>query len=352
MKQLLVVGSFGYHNNQLDGQTIKTRQMYQLVKERYSGKVNSFCTMQLKDKPWRIFMFFYLLIRCHYVIALYSSSGGLQTVMPKLYNLTKILSKRLIYVAIGSTQVQLMLGEGLYDGKGKRDDIIECCKNLYVFFSETRKIESELKERLNFKNVDFLPNFRFFDESTPFSPSLSKTLRLVFMARITYEKGIDVIFKFIESIKGKGLDITLDFYGQMDGKCNEEFLKFVNDNKGIGVRFMGYLKPEKIQKTLLNYDVILLPTLFEGIPGTVIDGYISSLPVIATNWLFAEEIIEDEKNGFIVPMENPEKQKQFNSRILQLYNDRELLNKMKKHAYESRMQFSAQTAWDAIYPYL
>ena len=39
MGKVLVLGAFGYSNNQLDGQTIKTRNVYNLLVERYEGKV-------------------------------------------------------------------------------------------------------------------------------------------------------------------------------------------------------------------------------------------------------------------------------------------------------------------------
>ena len=34
MKRILVLGYFGYLTNQLDGQTVKTRDVYRLVKEQ------------------------------------------------------------------------------------------------------------------------------------------------------------------------------------------------------------------------------------------------------------------------------------------------------------------------------
>ena len=33
MNKVLVIGAFGYENNQLDGQTIKTRNVYNLLLE-------------------------------------------------------------------------------------------------------------------------------------------------------------------------------------------------------------------------------------------------------------------------------------------------------------------------------
>ena len=97
---------------------------------------------------------------------------------------------------------------------------------------------------------------------------------------------------------------------------------------------------------------MLFPTLIDGIPGSIIDAYISSLTVVATNWEYSHEIIDDNINGFIVPYNDPEKQEEFNERIIRLYNDRDLLQKMKYNAYKSREKYSTETAWKILNKYL
>ena len=44
MKRILVLGYFGYNTNQLDGQTVKTRDIYRLVEEQAGGKVDYYDT--------------------------------------------------------------------------------------------------------------------------------------------------------------------------------------------------------------------------------------------------------------------------------------------------------------------
>ncbi len=350
MKRVLVVGTFGYDKNILDGQTIKTRQTYSLLKDKYNGDVDYICTSAFRNKPWLFLSLIYKVIRCGTIVTLYPSSGGLQNMVPLLYKISRLFRKRLIYIAIGSDQVKLIEGKGIYglNGVGLKKILI----NLDGFLAETKKVKTELENKHGFTNVDLFPNFRYFDNNIPFSPASTDILRLVFMARITPDKGYDVAFKFFDSIKEKGLDITLDFYGQMDGTCNDEFLRLVEKHKQQGVRYLGALKPEEIPATLCKYDVMVFPTRVDGIPGSIIDAYISSLTIVATNWVYAHEIIDDEKTGFIVPMENPKKQEQFNERILQLYADRELLNRMKHNAFETRNRYSADVAWNILEKYI
>ena len=289
--RVLVLGSFGYDRNQLDGQTIKTRQVYQLLKENYSGKVDYFCTLSLRKKPYLFPVLFYKILASQTVVTIYASSGGFQTMVPRVFKLTRLLSKRMLYVAIGSTQVDCIEGVGNYTKR--RNDLLEISRQMEGFLAETEMVKETLVNKYHFTNVDVFPNFRYFNENIPFSPSNEGTLRLVFMARITPNKGYDVAFEFFKSIEGKNYDITLDFYGPMDGVCNDEFLSLVDKYKVQGVSYKGILQPEEIYPTLRQYDIMVFPTRIDGIPGSIIDAYIASLTIIATNWKYAHEIIDD-----------------------------------------------------------
>lgn len=58
---------------------------------------------------------------------------------------------------------------------------------------------------------------------------------------------------------------------------------------------------------LARYDAMLFPTYWgdEGFPGTIVDAFIAGLPVIATDWKCNGELIEDGKNGFLIPIKSP-----------------------------------------------
>lgn len=349
-KGVLVLGSFGYHNNQLDGQTIKTRQVYELLKNNYRGRVEWFCSMLLKTKPYLFFVLFWRILKCKTIVVLYASSGGFQTMLPKIYKIAKIFSKDIIYIAIGSTQIDCIEGKGQYTQK--RDDLLFVCKNIKAFLAETVKVQSVLEKKYGFNNVDLFPNFRCFNERIPFYPASRDVLRLVFMSRITHLKGFDTIFNFIEYVKNDDYDIIVDFYGPLDGICNEDFLRKIEKYKDFGVDYKGVLQSNEIYETLVKYDVMLHPTLVDGIPGSIIDAYISSLAIVATNWEYAHEIINDGVNGFIVAYDNPKKQEEFNERIIRLYNDRELLERMKYNAFQTRRKYSSEESWRILKKYL
>jgi len=76
-------------------------------------------------------------------------------------------------------------------------------------------------------------------------------------------------------------------------------------------------------------DLFVFPS--EGdIWGLVVNEALSmGVPVICTSRIGAAEIIRDGENGFKVPVRSPA---EIAARIWQLYQDRQLLNKMKKNS--------------------
>ena len=204
--------------------------------------------------------------------------------------------------------------------------------------AETKRLKKELEDYYSFNNVDIFPNFRFF-EFTP-KPSESEKLRIVFMARVMKQKGVDWIFDMADYIKKNGLQekFSITFFGPED---NEDKQYFESNVAKYGfVEYRGALQPKEIHETLSNYDVMLLPTHFytEGLPGSVVDAYISGIPVIVTEWKHSHEFVDNGKSGFIVPFENGKQQ--MIDRVISLEKDRNLLRSMKANALIKRMEFA------------
>ena len=85
---------------------------------------------------------------------------------------------------------------------------------------------------------------------------------------------------------------------------------------------------------------MLLPTHFytEGLAGSVVDAYISGIPVIATDWKHSHEFIDDEKSGYIVPFKDG--LQQMIDKVISLEKDKTLLNQLKRNALIKRMDFA------------
>ena len=106
------------------------------------------------------------------------------------------------------------------------------------------------------------------------------------------------------------------------------------------VDYKGVIQPNEIHQTLNDYDLMLLPTHYftEGLPGSIVDAYISGIPVIATEWKHSREFIDDGYSGYIIPFENGEMS--LIEKVILLNKDRNLLKQMQLNALEKRKEFT------------
>lgn len=345
--KICVLGAFGYDTNQLDGQTVKTRNVFRLLQEYQAGVIMGFDTMHFRKNPFSLFKLLWQLMRCHTLVII-PCLNNLTYIFPVSYYLSKIFRYDIVHICIGGWQVEYFSGNERFKAHPLQ---LKLSKKIKAFLPEMIKVENDLKSQLGFTNTEMFPNFRFMDASAHQNETTSDTLRLVFLARVDKKKGYDTIFNFAHQIEENNYNIIIDFYGPINQEDNEEFVSLVERHK-VCVRYMGVLQQDEVTEKMVNYDVMLLPTTIytEGFPGTVLDAYIAGIPVIATEWKHSHEFIESNKTGFIVPFNDC--QKDFNEKILTLYHDRNMLSAMKKNAFQKRLQYSSEYAWSVLSKYL
>ena len=346
MKKVLVLGAFGYFCNQLDGQTIKTRNVYNLLHERYAGKVWRADTLKLKKNPLLLLDLLWKLIKCNTLIII-PCLNNLTYIFPVVYYLSKIFGYEIIHICIGGWQVEYFKGDERFASHPFQ---LSLSKKIKAFMPEMEKVDNDLKLEFGFNNTVVLTNFREIDISIV-NRNNTRTLKLVFLSRINKKKGYPTVFNFAQYVRENGLDITITFYGMVESDDKEDFMFCVSQFPDI-VTYGGLLSQEIISRTLVNYDLMLFPTRYytEGLPGTIIDAYIANLPVIATEWKHAREFIKDGETGFIVRFDNC--QKEFDARIMELYNNRKKLSVMKCNDKKEALRFTETNGWQVLSKYL
>lgn len=147
----------------------------------------------------------------------------------------------------------------------------------------------------NFKPVLYVPDLD--------TPRRDNQIRFVFLSRLTELKGIFHILESVRQLNEQGLErrFEVDFYGRVDTDVHERFLEQCATLSNVS--YKGFLRldvPEGFA-TLASYDAMLFPTMHatEGFPGVIADAAIAALPVIASDWQYAEEIIGDGRCGLL-----------------------------------------------------
>ena len=290
MKSIIIIGNYG-KNNKVDGQIMKTRTIYNSVKKKYypNYKIEKIDT---SNKSIILYMKAFIKILNAYRIIILPAYSALKPLLI-LINLLGA-SKRTIHIAIGG-----WLDQYINKTCWKRLE-----NNLKVILVELKSLKKSL-EKEGLTNVVYFPNYRQeTGEILNIKPKADLYKKFVFYARIIPEKGILEAIDAINILnKGEGR-YTLDIYGPLEEKFKDEFLSKIKIIPNIS--YNGILKQGDVLTILNKYDALLFPTYYngEGFPGTILESYMAGLPVIASDWKYNKEIIEDGKTGIICEAKN------------------------------------------------
>ncbi|MDO5447803.1 MAG: hypothetical protein Q4F34_08510, partial [Prevotellaceae bacterium] len=204
--KILVLGYFGYIENKLDGQTVKTRNVYDLLKSRVDD-VDFFNTEEIHHSKMSLFTMFVKF--CKSSTVFYPAAGNsLKYFFPILFILSKIFRVKINFIQIGGWLVNFLSKNPIHK---------YMLAHINCVFAETELMKQRLEEVTHLTNVSLLSNFRM-DASEHTINHTDGMLRCVFMARVMKEKGIEIIFDLSRRLHEEGLNVEIDFYGKVAEK--------------------------------------------------------------------------------------------------------------------------------------
>ncbi len=130
-------------------------------------------------------------------------------------------------------------------------------------------------------------------EENSYSPEYP--LKLLFVGRLSQTKGIKYLLEAMKNI-GPDQRIELHLLGHLQG--NGENLK---PYKGL-YHYHAPISQQELFKKYREFDVLVLPTLFEGFGFVIIEAMAAGLPVITTPNSMGPDIIREGENGFVIPI--------------------------------------------------
>jgi len=333
--KILVLGYFGHATNQLDGQTVRTRSIHELLESKSKEQIEYFDTQTFKQSKLNLLKMFKLLIKADVVFYI-AAHNNLKYLFPLIFIVAKLFSTTINYVAIGGWLF------GFLKNKPMHRYMLSRIKGIYV---QTDNLYSDL-QKYQFKNVHTLNNFRMIQyPALDLKSNHEETIKLVFMARVHPLKGVDLLFKLEKALKEIGIhNASIDIYGPILGSYKDDFLSKIESSSA---QYGGVIEPADIYDVLQKYDLMLFPTKYytEGFPGTILDAYISGVPVIATEWLNAEEFIDNGETGYITEFDNDDK---FIEKVIETLKNPQKLIQLKKHVKTKRDAYSADRAWNIL----
>lgn len=142
----------------------------------------------------------------------------------------------------------------------------------------------------------------------PFSPEREEGKIIVMLtARMIVDKGIFTLTQAAEKLR-KNYEDKVEFWlvGGTDNHpraITEEQLKSVCD--GSYIKWLGY--QTDLVTLFKQCHIVALPSYYmEGLPKVLIEANAIGRPIITTDWRGCRDAVDDEVNGFLIPIKNPD----------------------------------------------
>ena len=167
-------------------------------------------------------------------------------------------------------------------------------------------------------------------------PKLNKKRNgtLLFVGRLDKQKNVIGILKMMKILKDKKIRNKLIIIG--DGPEKKRILEFIkNNNLEKNVILKGYINPNKFYK---SSSVLILNSLFEGMPNVLLEGLYYQIPVVSSDCQSGpNEILNNQKYGYLYPVND---YKKLAEKVIFVLSNQAKALKKSKLGYLSLSRFS------------
>lgn len=322
-------------NSKSNGQISKTTDIIQFLRNHdYEVNILNYGKLNLIQKV----LFSRKVVKKYNKIVL--MPGGKRALFFYTNLLINLKKTNIHYVAIGGWVLNL-----LNDKKYKKYfDKLKLFKGLYL---QNIKAVKEFADK-GFKNVTNISSFssklKISENEALMKAQNYKTCtayNFCFFARVEKTKGILLACNAIQKAIKKYPDkkISFDIFGELkDSDLKNKLIKISRENPQIS--YKGVLSSKNCLNILSEYFCMLFPTYYhgEGTPHTIIESFMAALPVIASNWAYNSELIDDGHTGLIFELNTNE----LFEKICWAIENKDKLSQISQNCYKKSSQYEAE----------
>lgn len=141
--------------------------------------------------------------------------------------------------------------------------------------------------------------------SSPSQVRDHRTVTITCLARLsTQQKGQHYLLQAARMVVDEHPRTRFLFAGNGESRAALEQLTRDLDLEG-NVTFLGVVSRERLNWLMAESDIMVLPSLWEGLPVSIIESMAFGKPVVATNVGGNPELVSDGQSGLIVPARDP-----------------------------------------------
>ena len=163
---------------------------------------------------------------------------------------------------------------------------------------------------------------------------------LIYVAELNKNKNQMMLIQTMQQITDKTIKLLLVGKGELQEYYKQQVKQMHLDKNII---YTGYRKD--IPQLLKISDLCVATSKREGLPVNIIEAMMSGLPIIATNCRGHRDLIKNEKNGYILEINDIQGLQEC---ILKLYNEEKLRKNMGKTGEKSAQQYLLKNIQDKM----
>jgi len=141
----------------------------------------------------------------------------------------------------------------------------------------------------------------------------NKKFKILFVGRLTEQKGIDMLIETIKDLSKKPIFKNLIFVIAGSGKFGNKISNL--QKKFNNLTWLGHVLPHNIVRLYSSSDILIAPSKWEGLSNVILEAQSCGLPAIVSNIAGSRDIIINNSTGFLVN----NSAKEFVSKITSFY---------------------------------
>lgn len=170
--------------------------------------------------------------------------------------------------------------------------------------------------------------------------------KVVAVARVAPEKRLDHLVRAINIVHKEVPEVTLDIYGYFDPTNNYQARRSVEDlTKKFGLEGIVNLKgyTNDVESVYNDAQIFGLTSVMEGFDLAIMEAISHGVVGVTYDVNYGpNDIIQDGKNGYVVGFND---YKAVADRMIKLFKDPKLMQKMSEGAYKSAERYSPKNVW-------